>query len=235
MCCAGSCAAPCATPIFSAPRTRCFIGLVPALIEQMGRAYHELERGQSLIEETLKLEETRFRETLERGLRLLDDATKGLKRGATLPGEVAFKLYDTYGFPYDLTEDALKARGLGVDAEGFAAAMERQRAEARKSWAGSGEAATDALWFELKEQLGATEFLGYETEATSAKIVALIKDGARVEGAQAGRARHRAGQPDAVLCRIRRPGRRPRHAVGRGRRQIRGGRHAEEAPRPVPP
>ena len=155
--------------------------LVPALIEQMGRAYHELERGQSLIEETLKLEETRFRETLERGLRLLDDATKGLKRGATLPGEVAFKLYDTYGFPYDLTEDALKARGLGVDAKGFAAAMERQRAEARKSWAGSGEAATDALWFELKEQLGATEFLGYETEATSATIVALVKDGARVE------------------------------------------------------
>ena len=154
--------------------------LVPALIGQMGRAYHELERGQSLIEETLKLEETRFRETLERGLRLLDDATKGLKRGATLPGEVAFKLYDTYGFPYDLTEDALKARGLGVDAKGFAAAMERQRAEARKSWAGSGEAATDALWFELKEALGATEFLGYASEAASAEITALVKDGARV-------------------------------------------------------
>ncbi|OFW72015.1 MAG: alanine--tRNA ligase [Alphaproteobacteria bacterium RBG_16_64_48] len=160
--------------------------LVPALIEQMGRAYHELERGQSLIEETLKLEETRFRETLERGLRLLDDATKDLKRGATLPGEVAFKLYDTYGFPYDLTEDALKARGIGVDAQGFAAAMERQRAEARKSWAGSGEAATEALWFELKEELGATEFLGYETEAASAEIVALVKDGARVEQLKAG-------------------------------------------------
>ena len=155
--------------------------LVPALIEQMGRAYHELERGQSLIEETLKLEETRFRETLERGLKLLDDATKRLKRGDTLPGEIAFKLYDTYGFPYDLTEDALKARGLGVDAAGFAAAMERQRAEARKSWAGSGEAATDALWFELKEELGATEFLGYETESASAEIVALIKDGVRVK------------------------------------------------------
>jgi alanyl-tRNA synthetase len=160
--------------------------LVPALIEQMGRAYHELERGQSLIEETLKLEETRFRETLERGLRLLDDATKDLKRGATLPGEVAFKLYDTYGFPYDLTEDALKARGIGVDAAGFAAAMERQRAEARKSWAGSGEAATEALWFELKEELGATEFLGYETEAASAEIVALVKDGARVMELKAG-------------------------------------------------
>ncbi|HZJ11283.1 MAG TPA: alanine--tRNA ligase, partial [Methyloceanibacter sp.] len=154
--------------------------LVPALIEQMGRAYHELERGQSLIEETLKLEETRFRETLERGLRLLDDATKDLKGGDTLSGEIAFKLYDTYGFPYDLTEDALKERGVGVDAKGFATAMERQRAEARKSWAGSGEAATEALWFELKEQLGATEFLGYETEAASAEIVALVKEGARV-------------------------------------------------------
>ena len=154
--------------------------LVPALTAEMGRAYHELERGQSLIEETLKLEETRFRETLERGLRLLDDATKGLKRGTTLPGEVAFNLYDTYGFPYDLTEDALKARGIGVDAEGFAAAMERQRAEARKSWAGSGEAATESLWFELKEELGATEFLGYAAESASGEIVALVKDGARV-------------------------------------------------------
>ena len=111
----------------------------------MGRAYPELERGQSLIDETLKLEETRFRETLERGLRLLDEATKDLKRGDMLPGEIAFKLYDTYGFPFDLTEDALKARGIGVDAKGFAAAMERQRAEARKSWAGSGEAATETL------------------------------------------------------------------------------------------
>jgi alanyl-tRNA synthetase len=160
--------------------------LVPALIAEMGRAYHELERGQSLIEETLKLEETRFRETLERGLRLLDDATKGMQRGATLPGEVAFKLYDTYGFPYDLTEDALKARGIGVDAQGFAAAMERQRADARKSWAGSGEAATEALWFELKEELGATEFLGYEAETASGEIVALIKDGARVKELKSG-------------------------------------------------
>jgi alanyl-tRNA synthetase len=160
--------------------------LVPALIEQMGRAYHELERGQGLIEETLKLEETRFRETLERGLRLLDDATRGLKQGATLPGNVAFKLYDTYGFPYDLTEDALKARGIGVDAEGFAAAMERQRAEARKHWAGSGEAATEQLWFELKEELGATEFLGYETEAASGEIVALVKDGKRVDALTKG-------------------------------------------------
>jgi len=160
--------------------------LVPTLTAEMGRAFHKLERGEALIEETLKLEETRFRETLERGLRLLDDAVKGLKRGDTLPGEVAFKLYDTYGFPYDLTEDALKAKGIGVDAAGFAAAMERQRAEARKSWAGSGEAATESLWFELKEELGATEFLGYETEAASGEIVALIKDGKRVDALKAG-------------------------------------------------
>jgi alanyl-tRNA synthetase len=160
--------------------------LVPALIGQMGRAYHELERGMSLIEETLKLEETRFRDTLERGLRLLDDASQGLRRGDTLPGEVAFKLYDTYGFPYDLTEDALKVKGIGVDAQGFAAAMERQRKEARKSWAGSGEAATESLWFELKEELGATEFLGYETESASAEIVALVKDGKRVSELKQG-------------------------------------------------
>ena len=155
--------------------------LVPTLVGEMGRAYHELERGQRLIEETLKLEETRFRETLERGLKLLDEEAKHLKRGDTLPGEIAFKLYDTYGFPYDLTEDALKAKGIGIDASGFAAAMERQRAEARKSWAGSGEAETGKLWFELKEQVGATEFLGYETETASAEIVALVKEGAHVE------------------------------------------------------
>jgi alanyl-tRNA synthetase len=154
--------------------------LVPALIDEMGRAYSELERGKDLIVETLKLEETRFRETLERGLKLLDEATKGIKKGDTLPGEVAFKLYDTYGFPYDLTEDALRTKGIFIDAKGFAASMERQRAEARKSWAGSGEAATDTLWFELKEQLGATEFLGYDAEAASGEIVALVKDGASV-------------------------------------------------------
>ncbi|MGH6736852.1 MAG: alanine--tRNA ligase [Methyloceanibacter sp.] len=160
--------------------------LVPALVGEMGRAFHELERGEPLIAETLKLEETRFRETLERGLRLLDEAVQGLKRGDTLPGEVAFKLYDTYGFPYDLTEDALKAKGIAVDAQGFAAAMERQRAEARKSWAGSGEAATEGLWFELKEALGATEFLGYETETASGEITALVKDGKRVDALKAG-------------------------------------------------
>jgi alanyl-tRNA synthetase len=160
--------------------------LVPALVTEMGHAYPELERGSSLIVETLKLEETRFRDTLERGLRLLDDATKGMPRGAMLPGETAFKLYDTYGFPFDLTEDALKARGIGVDTKGFAAAMERQRAEARKSWAGSGEAATETLWFELKEEVGATEFLGYDAEASSGEIVALVRDGKRVTELKAG-------------------------------------------------
>jgi len=160
--------------------------LVPTLVGEMGRAFHELERGEALIEETLKLEETRFRETLERGLRLLDDAVEGLKPGDTLPGEVAFKLYDTYGFPYDLTEDALKAKGIGVDARGFAAAMERQRAEARKSWAGSGEAATEGVWFALKEELGTTEFLGYETETASGEIMALVKDSARVDELKQG-------------------------------------------------
>jgi alanyl-tRNA synthetase len=160
--------------------------LVPALVGQMGRAYPELERGMNLIAETLKLEETRFHDTLERGLRLLDDAVQGLKPGATLPGEIAFKLYDTYGFPFDLTEDALKAKGIGVDAKDFAAAMERQRAEARKSWTGSGEAATETLWFELKDRLGATEFLGYETETSSGEIVALVKDGSSVSELQEG-------------------------------------------------
>ncbi len=155
--------------------------LVPTLVGEMGRAYQELVRGEDLIAETLKLEETRFQETLDRGLRLLDEAVEGLSAGDTLSGEIAFKLYDTYGFPYDLTEDALKAKGIGVDGKGFAAAMERQRAEARKSWAGSGEAATEGLWFELKESLGATEFLGYETEAASGEIVALVKDCAQVE------------------------------------------------------
>src|SRR6476646_5028069 len=160
--------------------------LVPALVREMGHAYPELERGSSLIVETLKLEETRFRDTLERGLRLLDDATKGMPRGAMLPGETAFKLYDTYGFPFALTEDALKARCIGVATKGFAAAMERQRAEARKSWAGSGEDATETLWFELKEEVGATEFLGYDAEASSGEIVALVKDGKRVSELKVG-------------------------------------------------
>jgi alanyl-tRNA synthetase len=151
--------------------------LVPALVREMGQAYPELARAEALVSETLLLEETRFRKTLERGLSLLDEASGDLKAGGTLPGEVAFKLYDTYGFPLDLTADALKARGIGVDNAGFETAMERQRAEARKAWAGSGEAATDRIWFELREKLGATEFLGYETENAEGQIVAMLKGG----------------------------------------------------------
>ncbi len=160
--------------------------LVPTLLREMGRAYPELERAEALITETLKLEETRFRRTLARGLVLLDEATEGFTPGATLDGEVAFKLYDTYGFPLDLTQDALKARGVAVDTEGFAAAMERQRAEARASWSGSGEAATEAVWFGLAEKLGGTDFLGYETEKAEGVVTALVRDGAEVASLAAG-------------------------------------------------
>jgi alanyl-tRNA synthetase len=160
--------------------------LVPALAREMGQAYPELIRAEALISETLKLEETRFRATLARGLGILEDETRTLAKGAKLPGEVAFKLYDTYGFPLDLTQDALRMRGLGVDTEGFATAMERQRAEARKAWAGSGEAATEAVWYGLREKLGASEFLGYETETAEGVALALLKDGAEVEVLRAG-------------------------------------------------
>jgi alanyl-tRNA synthetase len=160
--------------------------LVPTLVREMGQAYPELVRAEALIAETLKLEETRFRATLARGLGILDEETKSLTPGAKLSGEVAFKLYDTYGFPLDLTQDALRARGLGVDTDGFSAAMERQRAEARKAWAGSGEAATETIWFSLREKLGATEFLGYETEEAEGVALALLKDGGEVEKLAAG-------------------------------------------------
>ena len=151
--------------------------LVPTLVAEMGEAYPELKRAESLTVETLKLEETRFRETLVRGLKLLDEATAGFKTGDTLSGEVAFKLYDTYGFPRDLTEDALRERGMKVDIAGFETAMARQKADARKAWAGSGEAATDTLWFRLREELGPTEFLGYDTEFAEGAITAIVKDG----------------------------------------------------------
>ncbi len=160
--------------------------LVPALVREMGQAYPELVRGEPLITETLQLEEKRFGRTLERGLALLDEASTDLKSGGTLPGEVAFKLYDTYGFPLDLTADALKARGIAVDNPGFEKAMERQRAEARKAWAGSGEAATEKVWFELREHLGATEFLGYETESAEGRILAMLKAGKEVKQLKKG-------------------------------------------------
>ena len=160
--------------------------LVPALVGQMGQAFTGLGRAQALITETLELEEARFKRTLDRGLKLLDDETGGMSEGDSLSGEVAFKLYDTYGFPIDLTQDALRARGLSVDTAEFEAAMERQREEARKAWTGSGEAATDEVWFEIREEAGATEFLGYETEVAEGVVCALVVDGRRVESASAG-------------------------------------------------
>jgi alanyl-tRNA synthetase len=151
--------------------------LVPALVRQMGDTYTELIRAQSLITETLRHEETRFRKTLERGLILLDDETSDLKKGATFSGETAFKLYDTYGFPLDLTQDALRARGIEVDTKAFETAMERQKDEARRAWKGSGEAATETVWFEVREQVGATEFLGYDTEIAEGVVKTVISGG----------------------------------------------------------
>ncbi len=154
--------------------------LVPALTREMGVAYPELTRAEALISETLLLEETRFRVTLARGLTILEDETRALNPGAKLAGDVAFKLYDTFGFPLDLTQDALRARGMSVDTDGFSAAMERQRAEARKAWAGSGEAATETVWFALRERLGATEFLGYATETAEGVAGAIVRGGVEV-------------------------------------------------------
>jgi alanyl-tRNA synthetase len=160
--------------------------LVPALTRQMGMAYPELGRAQTLIEGTLKLEETRFKAMLERGLHLLADEVQRLPDAAPLPGDVAFRLYDTYGFPLDLTQDALREQGRAVDAEGFASAMAEQRRRARAAWQGTGDAGTERVWFELKEKLGATEFLGYATETAEAEIRALVVGGHPVERAPAG-------------------------------------------------
>ncbi len=160
--------------------------LVPALVAEMGAAFPELVRAQPLIEATLEQEETRFRQTLANGLKLLDEATSGLEQGGTLPGETAFKLYDTYGFPYDLTEDALRARGLGVDREGFDSAMAQQKAAARAAWKGSGERASDELWFDIAEEFGSTEFTGYSGDEGEGVVLALVKDGQRVKRAEVG-------------------------------------------------
>ena len=160
--------------------------LVPVLVAEMGQAYPELGRAEALITETLKLEEERFRQTLARGIKLLDEETKSLKQGDTIAGDVAFKLYDTFGFPLDLTEDALKARGIDVDHKGFDTAMEKQRAAARAHWTGSGEAATEAVWFDVREKVGPTEFVGYTSPTAEAKITALIKDGQEADELNAG-------------------------------------------------
>ena len=152
--------------------------LVPALVRQMGGAYPELTRAQAMIEETLRLEETRFRQTLDRGLKLLEDELSRIPEGANLPGAAAFKLYDTYGFPLDLTQDALREQGRAVDTAGFEAAMAEQKAKARASWSGTGETADASIWFDLAEAHGATEFLGYDTETAEGQVLALVQSGA---------------------------------------------------------
>ena len=160
--------------------------LVPALVQAMGRAFPELVRAESLITETLRLEETRFKQTLERGLKLLDEEVARLPAGGALPGEIAFRLYDTYGFPLDLTQDALRSRNRSVDTAGFDAAMARQREDARRAWAGSGEAATETVWFEIRQAKGATEFLGYDTESAEGRVEAIVVGGQQVGSAEPG-------------------------------------------------
>src|SRR4030088_333615 len=160
--------------------------LVWSLVREMGQAYPELVRAEVLIEETLRLEETRFRKTLERGLTILDEKSSSLKKGDMFDGETAFTLYDTYGFPLDLTQDALRNRGIGVDIAAFTDAMEQQGDKARGAWAGSGDTATENVWFGLRESRGLSEFLGYETEAAEGVVTALVKDGKEVESLKAG-------------------------------------------------
>ena len=160
--------------------------LVPTLVREMGAAYPELQQTQDLITETLRLEETRFRKTLERGLRILDEESQGLKSGEVFAGDTAFKLYDTYGFPLDLTQDALRARGVVVDTDAFAKSMEVQKTEARRAWKGTGDSRADAVWFEIREAVGATEFLGYETEKAEGVITAMVAGGKQVKSLKAG-------------------------------------------------
>lgn len=162
--------------------------LVPELVRQMGQAYPELGRAQPMIEETLLLEETRFKTTLDRGLKLLDAELEGMAEGTALPGETAFKLYDTYGFPLDLTQDALREKGVAVDTDGFTSAMAAQKAKARAAWSGSGEAADESVWFDIADAEGSTEFLGYDTETAEGQIRAIVQDGAVVKTATGGAA-----------------------------------------------
>lgn len=160
--------------------------LVPELINQMGEAYPELKTAESLMTETLKLEETRFKKTLDRGLSMLDAEAERLGENGTLEGDVAFKLYDTYGFPVDLTADALKAKKIGVDMDGFNTAMNEAKAKARASWSGSGDAGDDKIWFTVEDQCGATEFLGYDRDVSEASIKAIVKDGTLVDSLKEG-------------------------------------------------
>ena len=208
--------------------------LVPTLTREMGQAYPELVRAEALISETLKLEETRFRKTLERGLAILDEESKGLKKGDRLKGETAFTLYDTYGFPLDLTQDALRARGIEVDTDAFNAAMERQKEKARESWKGSGDAATEAVWFALREKARRHRIprLRDRDRGRRGRGPGEGRQGGRV--ARQGRERRGRRQPDAVLRRVRRPGRRHRRD-DRRRRALPRHRHPEEGRRPLRP
>ena len=193
--------------------------LAPVLVELMGTAYPELRRAQPVIVETLRQEEERFGRMLGRGMPLLEDATSGLETGAVLSGETAFKLYDTYGFPLDLTQDAIRAKGLTVDTAGFDDAMDRQRKMARANWSGSGQQAQGAEWLALRERLGPTDFTGYDAVEASGEVQALVKDGALVPSPpKAGRHRRGPVRPDSLLWRRRRPGGRPGRG-GMGRRQ----------------
>ena len=160
--------------------------LVTALVRQMGQAYPELGQAQALIEESLLLEETRFKTTLDRGLKLLDEETKTFVSGSTLSGQTAFKLYDTFGFPLDLTQDALREKGVDVDVEGFNHAMSEQKAKARAAWVGSGEVADESIWFDLADKYGATDFLGYDTNTSEGQILALLQDGNLVDKVSEG-------------------------------------------------
>ena len=160
--------------------------LVPTLVGKMGEAFPELRRANALITETLKLEETRFKQTLERGLKLLDEETASMEQGGTLDGGVAFKLYDTFGFPLDLTQDALRSKGMSVETDGFNSAMKKQKELARAAWAGSGDSAEESVWFDLREDVGASEFLGYDTEQAEGQIVAIVRDGKPVRDAKDG-------------------------------------------------
>ena len=177
MCFAASCAAPCAMPNCSARASRCCGSSCRCWCARWARPIRNCAAREALITETLKLEETRFRKTLERGLSILEDEAKSLKSGDALKGDTAFTLYDTYGFPLDLTQDALRPRGISVDVAAFNAAMEKQREKARASWSGSGDAAAETVWYPLREKLGATEFLGYETESAEGVVAALVRDG----------------------------------------------------------
>ena len=159
--------------------------LVGSLAAEMGAAYPELLRAQPMIEATLKQEETQFRRTLDKGIKLLDEATTGMQPGDILAGDTAFKLYDTYGFPYDLTEDALRAQGLGIDQAGFETAMNNQKAMARAAWKGSGAKASDDVWFDIAERVGSTEFTGYAANEGEGQVVALVNDGVEVQSAAA--------------------------------------------------